>query len=80
MKTYQVVDLTGDGYLNPVGAAYGDGSGGGNRIDAPKQTTQGAQQTQGTKSPSPQANQEEKPVSNPINNIVTGKQIGRAHV
>lgn len=27
MKTYQVVDLTGDGYLNPVGAAYGDGSG-----------------------------------------------------
>lgn len=27
MKTYEVVDLTGDSYLNPVGAAYGDGSG-----------------------------------------------------
>lgn len=27
MKTYEVVDLQGDSYLNPVGAAYGDGSG-----------------------------------------------------
>lgn len=29
MKSYidEIVDLTGDGYLNPVGAAYGDGSG-----------------------------------------------------
>lgn len=27
MKIYEQVDLTGDGYLNPVGAAYGDGSG-----------------------------------------------------
>lgn len=27
MKTYPVTDLTGDRYLNPVGAQYGDGSG-----------------------------------------------------
>lgn len=27
MKTYEVVDLTKDTYINPVGAAYGDGSG-----------------------------------------------------
>lgn len=27
MKTYPIVDLTGDSYLNPVGAAYTDGTG-----------------------------------------------------